>query len=386
MTLYLDHFGLKTAPFRNTPDPQFFFHGGLRQELLEGIVYALECGEPIVAVYGEIGSGKTMLGRMVQERLPDRYALVQIIDPGVTPVGLRSQLAQTLLGTTATETSIPLTQLRQELALQHAGGRRYLVMIDEAQALSREMLEEIRLLANLETDTDKLLQIVLLGQPELETLLAEPGLRHLRDRIAQQFSVPPLTADAVAEYLNARSRAAGAEKPLFSTAASQQIATTTDGLIRRINILADRCLLVAFAAGDEQVDAQHVQQATRRTTGIGTHGPGSRQTSILRHFALSIGALLLASGLFLVDWPAWIAGSGIPDTTGELSREEAVKEDVAQGDEPPGNEAQEAEAQEAEAQEAEAQGNQEQEAEAQEEESGLDLDWDERRPSTRLNP
>lgn len=278
MTLYLDHFGLKTAPFRNTPDPQFFFHGGLRQELLEGIGYALECGEPIVAVYGEIGSGKTMLGRMVQERLPESYVLLQVIDPGVTPVGLRTQLAQALMGIPATDTPIPLAQLRQELALQHAAGRRYLIMIDEAQSLSPDMLEEIRLLANLETDTDKLLQIVLLGQPELETLLAQPELRHLRDRIAQQFSVPPLTADAVAEYLDTRCRAAGAKKPLFSPAASQQIAETTEGLIRRINILADRCLLVAFAAGDEQVGIQHLQTATRRAIGIGLHHHGSRQT------------------------------------------------------------------------------------------------------------
>jgi MSHA biogenesis protein MshM len=264
--MYYDHFGLTQAPFKITPNTEFFFTGGNRGPVLEALIYAITHGEGIVKVSGEVGSGKTMLCNMLQSHLPDNVESVYLANPSVAPDEVLHAIAFELqLGLDRAADRLEVMHCLQDYLVQrHAEGKRVVVFIEESQSMPLATLEEIRLLSNLETRTDKLLQIVLFGQPELDEILRRPDIRQLRDRIAHSFRLEPLTQDQVREYLTFRMRAAGYRGPeIFSPQVVKQIAGASDGLTRRVNLIADKALLAAFSENTHTIQPRHVQAALR---------------------------------------------------------------------------------------------------------------------------
>ncbi len=267
MTMYLEHFGLREAPFKITPHTEFFFAGANRGETLEALLYAITSGEGIVKVTGEVGAGKTMLCRVLMERLPPSVETIYFAVPSLSPDELLATVANDLGiemdGTNVTKT---IRALQTRLIEIYANGKRVVALIDEAHAMPVETLEQIRLLSNLETSHEKLIQIVLFGQPELDQHLSMPNIRQLKERITHSFLLLPLPPRDIKDYLNFRLRAAGYHGPdLFSTEALKIIAEASEGLTRRINIYADKTLLAAFAAGTHTITSDHVRAAIADT-------------------------------------------------------------------------------------------------------------------------
>jgi type II secretory pathway predicted ATPase ExeA len=243
--MYEDYFGLDRPPFKITPDTSLFYEGGKRGDILGALVYAIQRGEGIIKVVGEVGSGKTMLCRMLQLKLPDTVEIVYIANPSVSPEHL----------------------LQDYLLQRHMENKQVVLFIEEAQGMPLETLEEIRLLSNLETDQNKLLQIILFGQPELDDNLSQQSIRQLRERITHNFNLAPLTQDEIHNYLNFRMREVGYTGPeLINPSVAKKVEQYSEGLLRRINIIADKILLSAFAEGTHNLSPKHVTAAVNDST------------------------------------------------------------------------------------------------------------------------
>ncbi|MES2354568.1 MAG: AAA family ATPase [Pseudomonadota bacterium] len=298
--MYLEHFGLTEAPFTITPHTEFFFAGANRGATLEALIYAITQGEGIVKVSGEVGSGKTMLCRVLMERLPETVATIYLAIPSLSRDEMLAALCSDLgVKTNSSSPNTLLKALQEKLLRLHEEGKRVVALIDEAHAMPLESLEEIRLLSNLETNTSKLLQLALFGQPELDEHLAKAQMRQLRERITHSFRLSPLTLEDVQEYLRHRLRAAGYKgAEVFNAACVKIIARASEGLTRRINIIADKSLLAAYSANTHSVSPAHVKAAIRDSE-FTTITPSSRTPWF-------IGAAL-ASGLALgVIGTGWI--------------------------------------------------------------------------------
>lgn len=306
MSLYLGHFGLREPPFRITPHTDFFFTGANRGPTLDALIYAITQDEGIVKVTGEVGSGKTMLCRMLFERLPAHVDTLYLANPSLS--------RQEILGALADELGIPadgkaahalMRAIQEALIGRYAAGKRVVLLIDEAHAMPDESLEELRLLSNLESRSAKLLQIALFAQPELDTRLASNHLRQLRERITQHFNLAPLKAADVAAYIEFRLRAAGYCGPNpFTPEAMAMIARISEGLSRRINILADKALLAAYSADRHQVDRDAVRMAERDARFLPLQPNAGRIPDALRGgvAAAAIAAALIATGIGTHQW------------------------------------------------------------------------------------
>lgn len=295
--MYYAHFGLKQPPFKITPNTEFFFSGGNRGAVLDALIYAINSGEGIIKVVGEVGSGKTMLCRMLQTLLPEKVESVYLANPSVAPEDVLHAIAfelQLKLPKKADRLEV-MQVLQSYLLKKHVEGKQVVIFVEEAQGMPLATLEEIRLLSNLETKNDKLLQIVLFGQPELDVNLNETQIRQLRERITHSFYLGPLSEKDIGEYLIFRLRAAGYFGPhLFSPSAIKKLANAAQGLVRRVNILADKALLAAFSENVYLVTSKHVKAAIRDSEfgAIKTH------QQIGRHlYAGLAAALLLGLGL-----------------------------------------------------------------------------------------
>ncbi|MFV2032937.1 MAG: AAA family ATPase, partial [Gammaproteobacteria bacterium] len=262
--MYEEYFGLRRPPFKITPDTSLFFGGGKRGDILGALVYAIHRGEGIIKVVGEVGSGKTMLCRMLQLKLPESVETVYIGNPSVTPEDILFVIANELnLEVTKDASKHEVMHLLQEYLLQrHIENRQVVLFIEEAQGMPIDTLEEIRLLSNLETDQNKLLQIILFGQPELDENLAQKSIRQLRERITHSFNLSPLTKDEIHQYLNFRMREVGYSGPeLIRPDIAKKIEHYSNGLLRRINIIADKILLSAFSESTHNISSRHVVAA-----------------------------------------------------------------------------------------------------------------------------
>jgi len=267
MTMYLEHFGLSEAPFKITPHTEFFFAGANRGETLEALIYAITSGEGMVKVTGEVGSGKTMLCRVLMERLPKTVETIYLAVPSLSRDEMLAVIAGDLgLDIQGGNTNKLVRALQERLIQIHGEGKQVVALIDEAHAMPLETLEEIRLLSNLETSHDKLMQIVLFGQPELDQHLSLPNMRQLKERITHSFNLLPMPPLAIRAYLDFRLRAAGYKGPdLFGPDALKLISEASEGLTRRINIYADKTLLAAYAAGTHTVTPDQVRAAISDT-------------------------------------------------------------------------------------------------------------------------
>jgi MSHA biogenesis protein MshM len=264
--MYLDFFGLDKPPFRITPDTHAFFEGADRGALLNALCYAISHGEGIVKVVGEVGSGKTMLCRMLPLKLNEHIDWVYLAHPSLSPEHTLHAIAHEM-GLSVAEHADKLSVMRllhETLLLRHTNNRQVVVLVEEAQGMPLETLEEIRLLSNLETDDHKLLQIILFGQPELDEKLATPSIRQLRERITYSLYLSPLNLPDIQKYLNFRLRAVGYTGPdLFSYKVARAIADYSHGLVRRINIIADKTLLFAYTQDRHNLFVNDIRQVAK---------------------------------------------------------------------------------------------------------------------------
>ena len=301
MALYLEHFGLKEPPFRITPHTDFFFAGADRGATLEALIYAVLHDEGIVKVSGEVGSGKTMLCRVLMERLPSHVDTIYLATPSLARDEILEAIGDELgLALSGKRTAVALRELQEHLIGRYGEGRRVVILIDEAHAMPEETLEEVRLLSNLESNRHKLLQIVLFGQPELDATLAQARLRQLRDRVTHAFRMRPLSKAEAARYLSFRMRAAGYRGPeVFAPGAVGLIAGASDGLTRRINILADKALLSAFTENGHAVTPSHVRAAVQDSEFAAVQPRRRART-------LAVAAMALVAGLALGLAAQWM--------------------------------------------------------------------------------
>jgi general secretion pathway protein A len=270
--MYLDFYRLREPPFSLTPDPRFLFLSERHREALEHLLYGVRERKGFVQLTGEVGSGKTTICRAALERLGPEYRTALILNPVLSS----AQLLRTILVELGidpagrTDRALYLEQLNAFLFAQVPLGRDVVLFIDEAQDLSPELLEQIRLLSNLETDRQKLLQIVLLGQPELLAMLDRAGLRQLRQRIVVRYHLEPLTRDETALYVEWRLQVAGAAngRPAFSPRALRRIHRYARGVPRRINAVCDTALLAGYVEGADVVGPEHVRRAVRELEGV----------------------------------------------------------------------------------------------------------------------
>jgi MSHA biogenesis protein MshM len=274
--MYLAHFGLNEMPFGLTPDTAFAFATRAHQEALNTLLLAARSGEGFIKITGEVGTGKTLLCRRFLATQGDDCVTCYLPNPLLTPTTLLLALAEELElkpAADATEYQL-LKSINGELLALAAEGRHVVVCIDEAQALPLKTLETLRLLSNLETEKRKLLQVVLLGQPELDERLALSCMRQLRQRISFHYRLTGLDRQELRQYLHHRMRVAGYDRTeVFTASAVSALQRASGGTPRLVNILAHKALLTLFGAGGMTVEPQHIRAAARDTDGSLSCGP-----------------------------------------------------------------------------------------------------------------
>jgi MSHA biogenesis protein MshM len=269
----LEHFGLRELPFKLNPNTRFLVEVPAFREAFEVVRTALRNGEGFVKIVGEVGTGKSLLCRRLLHDLEPDFSTAYVPNPALEPRELLSVLAQELELELRGEVD-PISQLTRALLRLHAERRRVAVIVDEAQAMPDRTLEALRLLTNLETESSKLLQVVLLGQPELDARLARRELRQLRQRIVVPHRLLALDPEEVRFYLERRMMVAGCTRPgVFSDQAVHAIQRASRGLPRLVSVLAHKGLLVAYGTGSPYVERRHVARAVADT-------PDARERSV----------------------------------------------------------------------------------------------------------
>ncbi len=261
--MYLTFYGLREKPFSATPDPRFLFLTPGHREALAQLVYGIQENKGFIVLTGEVGTGKTTLLHALLRRLDGRTAVAFVFNSTLPFDGILEYALEDFGVTKAGETRAQrLFALNNFLIERRRAGQNSVLIIDEAQNLEPPTLEQVRLLSNFETPTDKLLQIVLVGQPELRARLHLPELRQLRQRMGLRCHIDPLSVDETDEYIRSRLRIAGARDPgLFSDRAVTRIAHYTGGVPRLVNILCDHCLLIGYADQKRRIEFDTVDQA-----------------------------------------------------------------------------------------------------------------------------
>lgn len=267
--MYESFFGLKELPFNVTPDPRFIYFSRHHLEAMSALLYGIENRRGFIEISGEIGAGKTTLCRTLLKELEGRAHTAFIFNPKLSQVELLETIIEDLgIETRGRRRKDCFDALNQFLLAELEKGMNTVVIIDEAQNLSPRALEQIRLLSNFETTREKLIQIILVGQPELRALLSRPDLVQLRQRIAIRYHLPSLNREETGKYLVHRLQVAGSEEPLFTPEAVDRIFEGSGGVPRLINVLADRALLAAFTKGTRIVEAALAAAAQADLEGV----------------------------------------------------------------------------------------------------------------------
>ncbi|HEY7863032.1 MAG TPA: AAA family ATPase [Thermoanaerobaculia bacterium] len=270
MGMYNDFYGLHEAPFNITPDPRFLFFSDRHREAFNHILFGIRERKGFIQVTGEVGAGKTTVSRAILSELPEDTHTALILNPALTATQLlRAILVELGLKPRKLDRAQYLEILNAFLIAQAGDGRDVVLFVDEAQDLDGELLEQVRLLSNIETDQRKLLQIVLIGQPELRQKLDAPGLRQLRQRITVRYHLDPLSREETGRYIRHRLRVAGAQdgRPSFTPWAIREIHRYSGGVPRLINAVCDKTLLYGFVNDQESFQWRHIRRAIRELEG-----------------------------------------------------------------------------------------------------------------------
>ncbi len=293
--MYTRHFGLSTNPFTIAPDPRFLYMGKHHEEALAHLLFGVRGAGGFIQLTGEVGTGKTTLVRSLVADLPRDIDVALVLNPRLNANEFVAAILDELnvpYPPNRASTKLLTDRLNRYLLDTFAKGRRVVLIVDEAQNLHPDVLEQIRLLTNLETNEQKLLQIVLVGQPELAKVLGRHDLRQLAQRITARYHLTPLTAGEVQNYIDHRLATAGADRALFSTAAVKEIYKQSRGIPRLINVICDRALLGAYSAERPVVDKAIARQAAQEVA-----GRKSASRKWLKHL-ISPGAAL--AGIFAI--------------------------------------------------------------------------------------
>ncbi|MGH8129793.1 MAG: AAA family ATPase [Steroidobacteraceae bacterium] len=299
--MYTSFFGLNEKPFAITPDPRYLYLSERHTEALAHLAYGVSEAGGFIQLTGEVGTGKTTVLRSLLQQLPPHCDVALILNPRVTPAEfllticdeLHVQVPETAAGSVKTLVDL----LTHYLLDAHGRGRRIVLTVDEAQNLDTDVLEQVRLLTNLETATQKLLQIILIGQPELREVLSKPELRQLAQRVTGRYHLEALRRSETLAYIRHRSRVAGATRDLFTPWALREIHRLAGGVPRIINVIADRALLGAYTREEHIVSGQLVRRAASEVYGRPVLPPWLRAATIA---GVAAGAVLLG----LVLWRA----------------------------------------------------------------------------------
>ena len=296
--MYKAFFGLTESPFSISPNPKFLYMSERHTEALAHLNYGLREGGGFVLLTGEVGTGKTTVSRCLRQQLPDDTDLALVVNPTLTERELLASICDEFKLSYGTEAGIKelFDCLRHYLLANRQAGRKTLLLIDEAQHLSAEVLEQLRLLTNLETDEAKLLQVVLIGQPELQQLLRQPLLRQLAQRITARYHLLPLSCEDVDAYVRFRLQVAGCVQPIFTPRAIRALHRLSGGIPRIINLIAERALLGAYAEGEGKISDSIVVQAAYDALGI-------QQRGASRWGGLAFGVCGLL--MLLAGWLGW---------------------------------------------------------------------------------
>ena len=269
--MYTSFFGLQEKPFAITPDPRYLYLSERHAEALAHLLYGINEAGGFIQLTGEVGTGKTTVIRSLLEQLPGHAEVALILNPRITPAEFLLTICEELHlqvpADSRTSTKALMDLLGHYLLEAHARGRRVVLIVDEAQNLSFETLEQVRLLTNLETATTKLLQIILIGQEELRSLLEQPSLRQLAQRITGRYHLSPLSPEESSGYVKHRMRVAGATAEAFTPGALREVHRLSNGIPRVINVVCDRALLGAFTREEHRVGATYIRQAASEVYG-----------------------------------------------------------------------------------------------------------------------
>lgn len=301
-SVYKDFFGFSEKPFHLSPNPKYLYLSAKHKEVLAHLVFGLQENNGFLKIIGEVGTGKTMICKSFLKELHTNFSIAYIIHPSVNSLELLQTINAELGLTSDSSSKKELTQiLNRFLIEERLKGHRVVVIIDEAQDLIVPVLEELRLLSNMETETEKLLQIVLIGQPELDKVLAKPELRQLRQRITVQWELLPLSKEECRGYIHHRLNVAkGKGKVNFTRPAMDLVFRYSQGIPRMINVLADRALLVGFTLNSKKIDKHIVHQAVKEIGAARNPGwqSGPLKKQILSGIAV-VGAVALALGFYI---------------------------------------------------------------------------------------
>ena len=273
--MYTEFFGLNEKPFAITPDPRYLYMSARHTDALAHLLYGISESGGFIQLTGEVGTGKTTLIRSVLERLPEKAEIALILSPQLTTLEFLATIVQELHCAAPTERTVKahIDVLNAHLMQAHADGRRVVLMVDEAQTLSPELLEQVRLLTNLETSKQKLLQIILIGQPELRELLDRPEMRQIAQRITGRYHLEPLQKDDTRAYVSHRLRVAGAQSDIFTKRAIDSLYKHSRGIPRLINVIADRALLAGYTRDERRIDTKLVSAAAAEVFGVRRRTP-----------------------------------------------------------------------------------------------------------------
>lgn len=300
--MYLYHFGLTELPFTLTPNTNFFLPLEPHNEALAVLMTALKTGEGFIKVIGEVGTGKTLLCRKLLNEIPEHFVTAYIPNPYLSPDELRRAVAIELGVKQAQRMSVQLlTQRIQNRLLElHSKGHSVVLILDEAQALPAESLEALRLFTNLETETRKLLQVVLFAQPELDQRLSESHFRQLKQRITFSYQLRAMNAQEVQQYIQHRLQVAGYKgAALFSASLCKKITKVTQGIPRLVNVLCHKMLMLSYGQGHYQLTNKELSAAVKDTEGV-----ENKRLSLVdsRYLYAAIALLMILSCYFAISY------------------------------------------------------------------------------------
>lgn len=300
--MYLEHFTLNELPFSITPDTGFYFNNPSHQQAMNVLQVALRSGEGFIKITGEVGTGKTLLCRQLLNQLSndEQYVTAYLPNPNLSPSDLNLALAEEMgVECDKDESQHNVLKLINERLIELAAeSKQVVLLIDEAQAMPEPSLEALRLLTNLETEKNKLLQIVLFGQPELDVMLERPSIRQLKQRIIFSYALEPMGKEGVQAYLAHRLLTAGyAGLPLFNNRLVEQLFAASRGIPRLVNILAHKSLMVAYGQGARKISPQHLNAAIADTE------DASVEDKTIQHWIMGLtgvaASLLIAIGIYI---------------------------------------------------------------------------------------